>query len=76
MCKKLILNMFFFYLQLESPEEDTPSRTLRPYIKKDGLYIHALWTDRLIYLLRKNEVEVHSTSFSVIQVKCFAITKS
>lgn len=55
--------------QLESPEEDTPSRTLRPKIKKDGLYIQGLWSQRLIYLLRKNELEIHSASFSVIQVK-------
>ncbi|CAB3243026.1 unnamed protein product [Arctia plantaginis] len=54
-------------LILESPEEDTPSRTLRPYIKKDGLYVQGLWSQRIIYLIRKNEVEVHSSSFSVIQ---------
>ncbi|CAH0627045.1 unnamed protein product [Chrysodeixis includens] len=52
---------------LESPDEDTPSRTLRPHIKKDGLYIQGLWSQRLVYLVRKNEVEVHSSSFSVIQ---------
>lgn len=56
-------------LQLESPDEDTPSRTLRPHIKKDGLYIQGLWSQRLVYLVRKNEIEVHSSSFSVIQVK-------
>ncbi|XP_075970698.1 uncharacterized protein LOC142973045 [Anticarsia gemmatalis] len=54
-------------LILESPEEDTPSRTLRPYIKKDGLYIQGLWSQRILYLIRKNEVEVHSCNFSVIQ---------
>ncbi|KAI5645323.1 regulator of chromosome condensation (RCC1) repeat domain-containing protein [Phthorimaea operculella] len=54
-------------LILESPEEDTPSRTLRPRIKKDGGYIQGLWSQRLIFLLRKNEVEIHSASFSVIQ---------
>ncbi|XP_053602363.1 uncharacterized protein ca [Plodia interpunctella] len=52
---------------LESPEEDTPSRTLRPHIKKDGQYIQGLWTQRLIYLLRRNQLEVHSSAFSVIQ---------
>lgn len=54
--------------QLESPEEETPSRTLRPKIKKDGLYIQGLWSQRLIYLMRKNELEVHSANFSIIQV--------
>ncbi|KAJ8731958.1 hypothetical protein PYW08_014688 [Mythimna loreyi] len=54
-------------LILESPEEDTPSRTLRPHIKKDGQYIQGLWSQRLVYLLRKKELEVHSASFSVIQ---------
>ncbi|XP_068630740.1 uncharacterized protein [Battus philenor] len=54
-------------LILESPEGDTPSRTLRPHIKKDGLYIQGLWSQRLIYLLRKNELEVHSANFSVPQ---------
>ncbi|XP_050557466.1 uncharacterized protein LOC118261981 [Spodoptera frugiperda] len=54
-------------LILESPEEDTPSRTLRPHIKKDGLYIQGLWSQRIIYLVRKKEIEVHSASFSVIQ---------
>ncbi|XP_013135063.1 PREDICTED: uncharacterized protein LOC106100654 [Papilio polytes] len=54
-------------LILESPEDDTPSRTLRPHIKKDGLYIQGLWSQRLIYLLRKNELEVHSANFSVVQ---------
>ncbi|KAM3962285.1 RCC1 and BTB domain containing protein claret [Aphomia sociella] len=54
-------------LILESPEEDTPSRTLRPHTKKDGQYIQGLWSQRVIYLLRNNEVEIHSASFSVIQ---------
>ncbi|XP_028171094.1 uncharacterized protein LOC114360559 isoform X1 [Ostrinia furnacalis] len=54
-------------LILESPEDETPSRTLRPKIKKDGLYIQGLWSQRLIYLMRKNELEVHSANFSVIQ---------
>ncbi|PZC79028.1 hypothetical protein B5X24_HaOG216979 [Helicoverpa armigera] len=54
-------------LILESPEEDTPTRTLRPHIRKDGLYVQGLWSQRLIYLLRKKEVEVHSSSFSVIE---------
>ncbi|CAG4941961.1 unnamed protein product [Parnassius apollo] len=54
-------------LILESPEDDTPSRTLRPHIKKDGLYIQGLWSQRLVYLLRKNELEVHSANFSVVQ---------
>ncbi|KAL0892074.1 hypothetical protein ABMA27_015289 [Loxostege sticticalis] len=54
-------------LILESPEEETPSRTLRPKIKKDGLYIQGLWSQRLIYLMRKNELEVHSANFSIIQ---------
>ncbi|KAG6446391.1 hypothetical protein O3G_MSEX004408 [Manduca sexta] len=52
---------------LESPEEDTPSRTLRPKIKKDGQYIQGLWSQRIIYLLRKNELEIHSSCFSIIQ---------
>lgn len=58
-----------FGLQLESPEEDTPSRTLRPFIKKDNAYIQGLWSQKLIYLLTKNKLEIHSANFSVIQVK-------
>ncbi|XP_052750521.1 uncharacterized protein LOC113511861 [Galleria mellonella] len=54
-------------LILESPEEHTPSRSLRPCIKNDNLYIQGLWSQRLIYLLRKNELEVHSANFSAIQ---------
>ncbi|KAJ0179818.1 hypothetical protein K1T71_004409 [Dendrolimus kikuchii] len=54
-------------LILEGPEEDAPSRTLRPNIKKDGLYLQGLWSQRLIYLVRKNELEIHSTNFSIIQ---------
>ncbi|CAH2075374.1 unnamed protein product, partial [Iphiclides podalirius] len=54
-------------LILESPEDASPSRTLRPHIKKDGLYIQGLWSQRLIYLLRRNELEVHSANFSVVQ---------
>ncbi|XP_063532563.1 uncharacterized protein LOC134743150 [Cydia strobilella] len=54
-------------LILESPEEESPSRTLRPRIKKDGQYILGLWSQRLIFLLRKNELEVHSANFSVVQ---------
>lgn len=52
---------------LESPEENSPSRTLRPFIKKDALYIQALWSQRILYLIRKNEVEVHSANFSALQ---------
>ncbi|VVC97249.1 unnamed protein product [Leptidea sinapis] len=52
---------------LESPGEDSASRTLRPKIKKDGQYIQGLWSQRLLYLVRKNELEVHSANFSVIQ---------
>ncbi|RVE54365.1 hypothetical protein evm_000850 [Chilo suppressalis] len=54
-------------LILESPDEDIPSRVLRPRIKKEGTYIQGLWSQRLVYLIRKNELEVHSASFSVIQ---------
>ncbi|CAG9784994.1 unnamed protein product [Diatraea saccharalis] len=52
-------------LVLESPGDDSPSRTIRPKIEKDE-YIQALWSHRLVYLFKKNEVVVHSTSFSVI----------
>lgn len=38
-------------------------------IKKDGQYVQGLWSQRLVYLLRNNELEVHSASFSVIQVR-------
>ncbi|XP_073951548.1 uncharacterized protein [Choristoneura fumiferana] len=62
-------------LILESPEEETPSRTLRPCIKKDGLYLQGLWSQRLIFLLRKNELEVHSANFSVIQGESLLGTK-
>ncbi|XP_059060300.1 uncharacterized protein LOC131853429 [Achroia grisella] len=55
-------------LILESSEEHTPSRTYRPHVKKDGLYIQGLWSQRLIYLLKKNQLEIHSASYSVIQV--------
>ncbi|KAL4710486.1 hypothetical protein ACJJTC_008888 [Scirpophaga incertulas] len=54
---------------IESPEEDTPSRTLIPRIKKDGLYIQGLWTQRLIYMVKKNEIEVHSSNFSTLRVE-------
>ncbi|CAG4937988.1 unnamed protein product [Colias eurytheme] len=54
-------------LILESPAEDVASRTLRPLIKKDGQYIQGLWSQRLLYLIRKNELEVHSANFSVVQ---------
>ncbi|CAH0728821.1 unnamed protein product, partial [Brenthis ino] len=52
---------------LESPADDTPSRTLRPQIKKDSQYIQGLWSQRLIYLLRKNQLEIHSAQFSQFQ---------
>ncbi|XP_047507145.1 uncharacterized protein LOC125051054 isoform X1 [Pieris napi] len=54
-------------LILESPAEDVATRSLRPLIKKDGQYIQGLWSQRLLYLIRKNELEVHSAHFSVIQ---------
>ncbi|XP_022120268.2 uncharacterized protein LOC110996748 isoform X2 [Pieris rapae] len=54
-------------LILESPAEDVATRSLRPLIKKDGQYIQGLWSQRLLYLMRKNELEVHSAHFSVIQ---------
>ncbi|OWR54740.1 hypothetical protein KGM_215867 [Danaus plexippus plexippus] len=52
---------------LESPAEDTPSRTLRPNIKNDGTYIQGLWSQKIIYLLKKNHLEIHSTQFSQTQ---------
>ncbi|XP_045514613.1 uncharacterized protein LOC123708131 [Pieris brassicae] len=54
-------------LILESPAEDVATRSLRPLIKKDGQYIQGLWSQRVLYLIRKNELEVHSAPFSVIQ---------
>ncbi|XP_050669019.1 uncharacterized protein LOC126968206 [Leptidea sinapis] len=60
---------------LESPGEDSASRTLRPKIKKDGQYIQGLWSQRLLYLVRKNELEVHSANFSVIQGEALLGTK-
>ncbi|KAG7299743.1 hypothetical protein JYU34_016746 [Plutella xylostella] len=54
-------------LILESPEQDVPSRTLRPIIPKDAGYEQGLWSPRVIYLAKKSVIEVHSSSFSVIQ---------
>ncbi|XP_047986444.1 uncharacterized protein LOC125226505 [Leguminivora glycinivorella] len=62
-------------LILESPEEESPSRTLRPCVKKDGQYMLGLWSQRLIFLLRKNELEVHSANFSVVQGEALLGTK-
>ncbi|CAG9560566.1 unnamed protein product [Danaus chrysippus] len=52
---------------LESPAEDTPSRTLRPNIKNDGTYTQGLWSQKIIYLLKKNHLEIHSTQLSQTQ---------
>lgn len=70
MVKKYV---FLIYLQLESPAEDAPSRTLKPRIKKDGLYVQGLWSQRLIYLIRKNQLEIHSAQFSQCQVNICTI---
>ncbi|XP_046960114.1 uncharacterized protein LOC124530164 [Vanessa cardui] len=51
-------------ITLGSPADDTPSKTLKPHIKNDGLYIQGLCSPRLIYLLRKNQLEIHSAQFS------------
>ncbi|XP_064071326.1 uncharacterized protein LOC113393459 [Vanessa tameamea] len=51
-------------ITLGSPADDTPSKTLKPHIKNDGLYVQGLCSPRLIYLLRKNQLEIHSAQFS------------
>ncbi|XP_039749301.1 uncharacterized protein LOC120626080 [Pararge aegeria] len=60
---------------LEGPADVAPSRTLRPKIKTDGMYTQCLWSQRLVYLLRKNELEIHSVQFSQSQSESLLGTK-
>ncbi|GBP25788.1 Dihydrolipoyl dehydrogenase [Eumeta japonica] len=52
---------------LESTEEETPTRTFGPEIGKQGGYLQGLWSQRLIYILKKNGLEIHSSSLSLVQ---------
>lgn len=56
-------------LVLESPEKAASSRTLLPDLISDNTFQQGLWSQRLVYLLKKNMLEIHSSAYSNIQIQ-------